>query len=204
MGTVLSYDKGKEAIRLARNSMESYVVNGKRERPGCMEEAFYEHTGVLVKLNSTRGRGSVRGSAASYKREKHLSDAIVDAVIEASSGSSGRSEIKDCELDTISVTLCTLQSMKELGDDYYGEIEVGRHGIIVENGRETGWMLPTMPVDYGWDTPEFLDRTCCKAGLNRGSWDKTDIKVIAFEGQIFREEEPWGEIEEIDLAKQKV
>lgn len=203
MGTLLSKEKGKEAIRLARNSMESYVANGKRERPGCMEDAFYEHTGVLVKLNSTRGRGSVRGSAASYKREKHLSEAIVDAVIEASSGSSGRSEIKDCELDTISVTLCTLGSMTEVENDYYSQIEVGRHGVIVESGHDTGWMLPTMPVDYGWDTPEYLDRTCCKAGLDRGSWDKTDITVYTFEGQIFQEKEPWGDVKEINLAKQK-
>ncbi|MDY7081366.1 MAG: TIGR00296 family protein, partial [Halobacteria archaeon] len=160
-----------------------------------MEEVFYERKGVLVKLTSTRGRKRVRGSAGSYKREKQLSEAIVEAVIEASSSDSGRSEVKNCELDTISVTLCTLDSIDEVEPEHHDEIEIGKHGVIVEKGRKDGWMLPTMPVERGWKTQEFLDRTCCKAGLDRRAWAEDDgVKIYAFEGQIFEEEEPSGNV----------
>ncbi|MDY6775257.1 MAG: TIGR00296 family protein [Halobacteria archaeon] len=203
--SVLSHEKGKAAIELARESMESYVINGQREHPGSMEDVFYERTGVLIKLSSTRGRGSVRGSAGSYHRDKHFSEAIIDAVIEASDSSSGTSEIEESELRSISITLCALDSIDEVADPET-DVEVGRHGLIVETSDESGWMLPTMPVEHGWSSAEFLDRVCCKAGscnngqMGRGSWKQDNVSVYTFEGAVFRERSPGGDVEEVSFS----
>lgn len=193
----LGTDGAQKAVELARTAISSYVTDGKRERPGCMDEAFYERTGVFVKLTSTRGPGRVRGSAGSFRREKQLSDAIVDAAIEASSGTTGRSEIERCELDTIAVTLCLLDGIEELGDDAPEELEIGRHGLIVEGPSDSGWMMPSRPVKCDWTVDEYLDRTCCKAGYSRGAWRRDDVTVYAFEGTIFREDEPAGTVSEV-------
>ncbi|MDY6779231.1 MAG: AMMECR1 domain-containing protein, partial [Halobacteria archaeon] len=144
MSEGLSSERVSRAVCLAREAMESYVTEGRRENPGCMEEVFYERIGVLLKLKSTRGRGSVRGSAASYKRDKQLSDAIVDAAVEASSNKS-RSEIKTCEIDTVSVTICFLETIDRIEGDYVDRIEPGEDGLIIEKkqGSKSGWMLPT-------------------------------------------------------------
>ncbi len=201
MGTVLSRDKGERAVELARDSMRSYVVDGKRERPGCMKDVFYERTGVAARLNSTRGRRRVRGSGVSYRRGKHLSEAIVDAVIEASDSCEGTSEVSRCELDSVTITLCVLSSVEEVGEDAVERCEIGKHGAIVESGRDTGWMLPTVPVERGWTATELLDRTCRKSGIDRGCWrdDGSDTKVYLFEGQVFREKSPGGEVTEVEL-----
>lgn len=192
MADELGREDAQAAIELARTAIESYVNDGKRERPGCMEEVFYERTGVFVKLTSTRGPGRVRGSAGSFRREKQLSDAIVDAAIEAASGTTGRSEVERCELEALAVTLCLLDGIEELGRDADDELTVGRHGLIVEGGDGSAWMLPTMPVECDWSATEFLDRTCCKAGLSRGAWRDDDVTVYGFEGVIYREDEPAG------------
>jgi AMMECR1 domain-containing protein len=39
-----------------------------------------------------------------------------------------------------------------------------------------------------WDSRQFLDHTCRKAGLPAGCWQKGDIEVYTFEGQVFCEE----------------
>jgi len=202
MGTVLNAEKGEKAVELARDSMRSYVADGKRERPGCMTDVFYERVGAAVRLDSTRGRRRVRGSGVSYKRDKHLSEAIVDAVIDASSECEGTSEVSRCELDSVAVTLCVLTSVEEVGDEAVDEFEVGRHGAIVENGRDTGWMLPTVPVERGWGATELLDRTCCKAGIDEGCWrdDGTSSSVYLFEGPVFREKSPGGGVKELELV----
>jgi uncharacterized protein (TIGR00296 family) len=202
MGTVLSPEKGEKAVELARDSMRSYVADGKRERPGCMEDVFYERVGAAVRLDSTRGRRRVRGSGVAYRRDKHLSEAIVDAVIEASSECEGTSEVGRCELDSVAVTLCILSSVEEVGEDAADVLEVGEHGAIVENGRDTGWMLPTVPVERGWSAGEFLDRTCSKAGINEGCWrdDTSGSSVYLFEGQVFREQNPGGGVKELELV----
>jgi hypothetical protein len=202
MGTVLSREKGERAVQLARDSMRSYVADGKRERPGCMKDVFYERVGAAVRLNSTRGRRRVRGSGVSYKRDKHLSQAIVDAVIEASDECEGTSEVNKCELGSVTVTLCVLSSVEEVGKDAAEKCEVGKHGAIVESGRSTGWMLPTVPVERGWTATELLDRTCCKSGIDQGCWrdSSSNSNVYLFEGQVFSERQPGGEVEEVELV----
>lgn len=202
MGTVLSTEKGKRAVELARDSMRSYVVDGKRERPGCMKDVFYERVGAAVRLDSTRGRRRVRGSGISYKRDKHLSQAIVDAVIEASDSCEGTSEVGKCELDSVAVTLCVMSSVEKVGADAAEVCEVGRHGAVVESGRDTGWMLPTVPVERGWSSTELLDRTCCKSGIDQGCWREgsSGANVYLFEGQVFREQEPGGGVKEVKLV----
>ena len=203
MGTVLPPERQKEAMKLARESMSSYVKSGRRNRPGCMEDEFYDRTGVLVKLQSVRGRNSVRGSAACYKRGKQMSDAIVDAVIEASGNSGGLSEVTEREVDSISITLCLLNELREIDDDHSRKIDIGRDGVIVEDDRDKGWILPTMPVEHDWTVPKFLDRACCKAGLSAGEWRKNHVTTYAFNGQILRENEPAGKVDELDLSKMK-
>jgi uncharacterized protein (TIGR00296 family) len=42
------------------------------------------------------------------------------------------------------------------------EIEVGRHGLIVERGSSRGLLLPQVPVEHGWDRDTFLDHACLK------------------------------------------
>ena len=46
------------------------------------------------------------------------------------------------------------------------EIEIGRHGLIVEHGSRRGLLLPQVPVEHGWDRETFLAHTCLKAGLS--------------------------------------
>jgi uncharacterized protein (TIGR00296 family) len=165
-----------------------------------MSEVFYNRVGASVRLDSTRGRRRVRGSGVSYKRDKHLSETIVDAAIEASEECKGTSEVSSCELNSVSVTLCIMPSVQNVTESPPEAVEVGRHGVVVENGRKRGWMLPTVPVERDWSAPQLLDRTSCKAGLGESAWRKEDVSVYAFEGQIFREREPGGDIEEVELA----
>lgn len=66
------------------------------------------------------------------------------------------------------------------------EIQVGRHGLIVERGGRRGLLLPQVAVEHGWDPVTFLDHTCLKAGLPSGTW-LLDARVYLFEAQVFAE-----------------
>ncbi|MFP4632957.1 MAG: TIGR00296 family protein [Halobacteriota archaeon] len=199
--TDLDLQKGSKAIELARCAMDSYVTNGKRERPGCMKDEFYERVGASIKLQSTRGRRRVRGSGVSYRREKHLSEAIVDAAIDASSECASTDRLGSCELDSVEVTLCVLQEVNET-DQPLEDLRVGEHGVIVERGRNHGWLLPTVPVEHGWGAEETLERTSCKARIGRGGWREADATVYTFDGQVFTEREPQGDVAEVELVEQ--
>jgi uncharacterized protein (TIGR00296 family) len=68
-----------------------------------------------------------------------------------------------------------------------GQVEVGRHGLIVRGQGTSGLLLPQVATEYGWTATQFLDQTCAKAGLRAGCWRTPGVEVSSFEGQIFHE-----------------
>ena len=66
------------------------------------------------------------------------------------------------------------------------EIEVGTHGLIVEQGTNRGLLLPQVPGEHGWDRDAFLDHACLKAGLAADAW-RRGARLFVFEAQIFGE-----------------
>ena len=104
------------------------------------------------------------------------------------------------ELDDIiiEVTILTRPELIKVNNpqDYLSEIEIGRDGLIVEQGFYKGLLLPQVPVEQGWNEEEFLSHTCMKAGLTPDAWFDKNIKISKFSGQIFTEISPRGEIKE--------
>ncbi|NDB52140.1 MAG: TIGR00296 family protein, partial [Nitrosopumilaceae archaeon] len=74
------------------------------------------------------------------------------------------------------------------------KIKVGRDGLIIKQGRSSGLLLPQVPVEYGWNEQEFLSHTCQKAGLPSECWMQKQTRVYSFEGIIFKEEKPNGQV----------
>ncbi|ARS91732.1 TIGR00296 family protein [Natrarchaeobaculum aegyptiacum] len=194
-GVDLSYEDGARAVELAREAVESYVQHGQREQPGSMREAFYERTGAFVRLESTRGRGSLRGCAGGYRSGEQLGHVIVDSAIEAASENSCGSEVTPSELPNLTVSVCAVRNVV-LTDDPLADLELGTHGVAIDAG-EGGWLYPTVPVENGWTEREYLDRTCRKAKLAPGAWEDDDVIVTLFEGQVFREREADGSVEQV-------
>ncbi|CQH44676.1 AMMECR1 domain protein [Halobacterium hubeiense] len=202
---VLSFEDGARTVELARESVEAFVRNGQREQPGSMRDAFYNRTSAFVRLESTHGRGRLRGCAGAQKsardlgsRDQQLGHAIVEASIKAASDASCGSEVEAAELPNLRVSVCTVSNLV-LTDDPVEDIELGVHGVAIDGDGQHGWMYPTLPVENDWSVFEYLDRTCRKAGLPNGAWEDDDVMVTLFEGQVFREtgedaEEPVEEL----------
>ena len=64
-------------------------------------------------------------------------------------------------------------------------IEVGRHGLYIRKSMHSGLLLPQVATEWGWDRETFLDQTCVKAGLPKGSWRKSKTEIWWFEAVIF-------------------
>ena len=190
----LTYEDGARAVELARDAIESYVRHGQREQPGSMREAFYQRTGALVRIESTRGQRSLRGCAGTVQGSDQLGHAIVEAAIAAASEGSCGSELRGPELDTVTVSTCIICNLV-LTDDPAADLELGRHGALVTGGGHSGWLYPTVPVENDWTVEEYLDRTCRKTGLPPRAWTDDDVVVTLFEGATFREIDPNGTVE---------
>ena len=72
-------------------------------------------------------------------------------------------------------------------DDMPKKIIIGKDGLIIEQGPYSGLLLPQVAPEWGWNSEEFLDHTCEKAGLPFGAWKGDRCIVKKFQAQIFRE-----------------
>ncbi len=84
--------------------------------------------------------------------------------------------------------------------DYKDRIQVGRDGIIVEGIGFKGLLLPQVAVEEGFDSEEFLSQCCLKAGLLPDAWLAERLQVSRFQGQIFFEMRPGGQVSEKNLS----
>ena len=64
------------------------------------------------------------------------------------------------------------------------EIEVGRHGLVVEMHWRRGLLLPQVATEWRWDRETFVVQTCVKAGLPRDAW-KNGATLKRFDAEVF-------------------
>jgi len=197
---MLSLDEGRKAVALARNTIEQYVKNNTTPLTN-LTGVFTEKQGTFVTLH-TFPEHDLRGCIGIPLPIMPLKEAIIDAAKSATRDPRfpplGEEEVDKI---IIEVTILTkpelIKALKP--KDYLSSIEIGRDGLIVEQGYYKGLLLPQVPVEQGWDKEEFISHTCMKAGLLPDAWYDKNIKFFKFSGQIFTEIEPNGKIMEKNL-----
>ena len=192
----LSDSDGVVLVKTARRAVTGFLSNGNRIKlEPDLEEKFSFNSGVFVTLNNPDG---LRGCIGFPMPEKKLAHAIVDGAIAAATEDPRFPSVKTNELNDIvfEVTVLTPPIEIDVYDpmEYLEKIKVGRDGLIIRHSFSSGLLLPQVPVEYGWNTEEFLQHTCEKAGLARDTWKNESVKIEKFEGIIFKEETPNGEI----------
>ena len=70
-------------------------------------------------------------------------------------------------------------------------LEVGKHGIIVEQGGASGCFLPQVGGQFGWSAERLLNECCAqKARLPADAWKDPKTKVSLFTAEVISEPAP--------------
>jgi AmmeMemoRadiSam system protein A len=93
--------------------------------------------------------------------------------------------ITELEAPRLEVSLSVLSPLFSIDA---GEVEVGRHGLVISLGAHRGLLLPQVPVEYNWDRETFLEQTCRKAGLPLDAWRK-GVMIEAFTAEVFDDDD---------------
>jgi hypothetical protein len=191
----VSDSDGIELVKMARKAVTELLQNNLRVNDAVFDSKFDFSSGVFVTLNK---QDSLRGCIGYPLPVKKLSEGLIDAAISAATQDTRFNPVTADELDKIVFEITVLSPPVEIKVEepleYLKEIKVGRDGLIVENAYTSGLLLPQVPTEYGWNTEEFLEYTCQKAGLKKDAWKDLDTKISRFQGVIFKEESPNGNI----------
>ena len=181
----ISDEDGVILVQMARYAVTEYITNNNKISEQSFKEKFSFNAGVFVTINDKSG---LRGCIGFPLAVKKLSDALTNAAISASTDDPRFPSVKEDELNDLVFEVTVLSDTKEIS------AKIGRDGLIIEKDFQLGLLLPQVPVEYNWNTEDFLKHACHKAGLPSESWKDKTTKISKFQGVIFREVLPNGEI----------
>ena len=88
------------------------------------------------------------------------------------------------ELPEITIEVSVLGPLEAIDPRDAGAIQIGRHGLVAEQGHRRGLLLPQVATEWGFDRGQFLAQTCAKAGLPRDAWQR-GARIYRFEAEVF-------------------
>ena len=139
--------------------------------------------GAFVTL---RVADTLRGCIGHVEADRPLVDIVLRVAAAAASEDPQFPPLRPPELSDVVIEISVLGPLETCPGP--GDIEVGRHGLVVADGERRGLLLPQVAVEWGWDGHTFLSQTCVKAGLKPDAW-RSRLQIFTFEAEVFREGE---------------
>ena len=190
--------EGDFLVRAARRIIKDYLKNGKAS-PVEFPAWCNEKKGIFVTLEKG---GNLRGCIGFPEPVFSLRDGLTRAAIAAATQDPRFEPVTKEEMESLIVEVTVLTAPEKMDfskDELPSRVVVGRHGLIARSGAFSGLLLPQVPVELGWTSAEFLGQTCVKAGLPKDAWKHEGTEILYFQGEVFREKGPNGNVERKEL-----
>jgi AmmeMemoRadiSam system protein A len=177
---MLSGEDRLRLLRLARRCLDARV---RREAPPPVERGggLDAPMGAFVTIHTA---GELRGCLGRLETDRPIAEHVAHLAAAVSDSDPRFAPLRVAELPATQIEISALTPEEPVGD--VSEIEVGRHGLIVEQGRRRGLLLPQVAPEHGWDRETFLDHACIKAGLPPDAW-RRGARILKFEAEVFGE-----------------
>lgn len=177
----ISEEEKRELLAKARSSITRFVETGRKgdPEPSGSNSILNESAGVFV---SVYVNGELRGCIGNFAAEDTLNDQVQSLAVSAACDRRFEN-VKIEELDNMELEISVLSPLKKIKSP--GEIELGKHGIYIKKGYNTGTFLPQVAAKTGWSLSEFLGHCSRdKAGLGWDGWKSAEL--FTYEAYVFR------------------
>jgi AmmeMemoRadiSam system protein A len=182
---MLSNEDKRVLLEIARETIDTYIQEGKIHPVNNHEysPSLQTPTGAFVTLHKN---GKLRGCIGRFQPDKPLYEVVRDMAISASTKDYRFKPVLPDELDEIELEISVLTPLERINDPE--EIQLGRHGIYIKKGPNSGTFLPQVASQTGWNLEEFLGH-CSKDKAQIGWNGWKDAELFIYEALIFSEEE---------------
>src|SRR3974390_933486 len=155
----LSEDEQKAVLELTRQSLREAVCQHRMLATFPTEGIFGSVCGVFVSLHVG---GKLRGCIGMLEPCEPLGVSIAHCAASAALHDPRFAPMREEELEHTEIEVSVLSPLQPMRPE---EIEIGKHGLLIEQGRHRGLLLPQVATEHGLDAERFLEETCRKAGL---------------------------------------
>jgi uncharacterized protein len=181
----LTYEEKKILLKAARNSIESVFAKIIIGEPDYEKyPVLKSHSGAFVTLTEFE---TLRGCIGYIIGDQPVFKTVCEAAIQASQNDPRFQPLHKSELKDIKIEISILSEPFPLNN--YDEIELGKHGLILEERGRRGLLLPQVPIEHKMNKDQYLDSICQKAGFHKSYWKEKELKLMGFTATVFNEAE---------------
>jgi len=185
IGTPLGPEERSAALALVREAVETFVREGSRLEPPGGHILSPRRRAAFVTLSIG---GRLRGCIGLLEPPGSLDQTLVHCAIAAAAEDRRFPPLAARELPELRYEISILSPLRPAPS--FEEIEVGRHGVLIEARGRQGLLLPQVPVEHGWDRGTYLENLCRKAGLPGDALKWPDSRLWVFTAEVFGGETP--------------
>jgi AmmeMemoRadiSam system protein A len=138
-----------------------------------------QNRGVFVTLTSD---GHLRGCIGYIEGFKPLAQAVADNGRSAAVADPRFQPVQPHEVKNLEVEISALTPLIEVNS--HKDIQVGKHGVLLEKNGRQAVFLPQVATEQGWDLPTTLTHLALKAGLGPDQWRQGAVFRV-FEAEVF-------------------
>jgi AmmeMemoRadiSam system protein A len=178
---MLSESQKGALLRIARESVECHLA-GDQLVVGI--SAPLPHvSGVFVTIKRA---GALRGCLGVLEMRGSLAEEVARCARDSATADPRFPPMSVAELADTSLEISVLGPLEEIDPRLESSVEMGRHGLVIEQGPRRGLLLPQVAIEWRWTREQFLRQTCRKAGLPRDAW-QNGARVFRFDAEVFGE-----------------
>ena len=178
---MIGFDDQQRLLLLAREALETRVRGGGVAAVSIEDDAHVP-AGAFVSIHR---HGTLRGCLGRLDCEWSLNRVVAHLATAVADSDPRFAPVTPEELAELEIEISILTPERPITG--IEEIEIGRHGLIVEQGRSRGLLLPQVAPAHGWGVTQFVEHTCLKAGLPLDAW-RNGARVYVFEALVFAEQ----------------
>ena len=141
--------------------------------------ALTGHRGAFVTLTLD---GSLRGCIGTIEGTCPLIEAVLRNARAAACEDPRFAPVGPDEVDALELEISALTPLQPVAGPE--DIDVGRHGVVLEYGPRRAVFLPQVATEQGWDRITMLGHLSLKAGLAPNAW-QDGARFQVFEAEVF-------------------
>jgi MEMO1 family protein len=170
-------------LKLARETILSYVSTGKIPviETDKLSPVLKIPAGAFVSLYKNN---ELRGCIGRFDPDQPLYKVVQDMAVASSTRDTRFNPVESGELANIKIEISVLTPLKKIKSP--DEIILGKHGIYMKKGYNSGTFLPQVAKSTGWTKEEFLGHCSRdKAGMGWDGWKTAEL--YTYEAIVFKE-----------------
>ena len=180
---MLNETQRKRLLQIARESITSYVRDGKRKKFTESDPLLNQPMGAFVTLHEN---GELRGCIGNMAGSGPLYQTVAEMAVEAATDDPRFQRMTPAQIDKVDLEISVLSPLKKVKSA--DEIKIPGNGVIVRQGFRSGVYLPQVATETGWNKEEFLTSLCAhKAGLSADAWKDPATELYIFDAEVFGE-----------------